>query len=173
MNFVSVGGTKMRTYGPKNLKEQFKELERLHDSTLIPIINRVTDNFLSDLNHNPSRYNISDAKNVEQLGEGLQKYISGGYNLVIDGKIVSMTVHRINIDDEDDDEYWWMANMIDFEGNEERSNRLVEHFKRFVGQQKLDELIRAAAEELQKGKTHHLNKEMRDFYFLSSSVSII
>ena len=159
----------MQTFEPTNLKEQFGQLERLHDFTLIPIFDRVTDYFLSDLNHNPSKYDVSDGRGMEQPGEGLWRYVNSGYNLVVDGKIVSMTVRRTNIDVVDDDEYLWMVNRVEFDGNKEGTNKLCGHFKRFIGQQKLDELIKAATEELQKGKTYHLSQEMCGFYLNDTS----
>lgn len=158
----------MQIYEPKNLKKQFKQLERLSDFVLIPIFDRVINYFLSDLNHDLPKYGVSDYKQLPKqfikYSEGLWGLVGDKYHLVVDGKIISMTTFITDINAKDYDELWWMIYKIVFEGNDEGVNKLFERFKRFVGQQNLDELIKAAEEELQKGKTECLSRDIYDFY---------
>jgi len=156
----------MVLYEAKDLKKQFKELEELNDFTLIPLFDRVADGFWNYLNQNPPKYGISDGRRMPvQSGEGLWGYVNDSYILVVDGKIVSLSIHRDDIDASDDDEFWWMADRIEFGYNEEGAMKILNGAKNFVNKQNLNDLLKEAKEELEKGKTHHLSSQMKWFYF--------
>lgn len=155
----------MTEYKIIDLKKQFPNLEQQKDFTLTPIFEVVAKCFYNDLISNPSKYRISDIQRIKSTEDGLWKYLGGKHNLIIDGKITSMTIYEANIDAVDDDEYWWMADRVSFEGNEAGVNELIGHINNFVKQQNLDVLVGVAAKELEKGKTHHLSVDMAEFYF--------
>ena len=156
----------MVLYETKDLKKQFKELEELNDFTLIPLFDRVANAFLDHLNQNPSKYGISDGRKMAmQNGGGLFDYVNNSYVLAVDGKIVSLAIHRDNIDAVDDDEFWWMVDRMEFGYNEKGAMKIYEGAKNFVKKQNLNGLLKEAKEELKKGKTHHLSSQMKWFYF--------
>jgi len=161
------------SYSPKDLKEEYESLRKFNDFTLVPVFDRVAHRFFDDLNHNYPKYGVSDGRPVERHGGGLMDYVSPSYNIVIDGKIITITLHDTNIDVKDDDEMWWMTESIIFEGTEEQVNKMLQHVKNFTKQQKLEELIEKSRTELKKGKTYHLDREMRDFYFEYSPAQLI
>ena len=133
------------------------------DFTLIPLMDRIIYHFLDNLNQKPSAYGVSYIKEIENH---YPTYPTYAYDLVVDGKIIRMTIYSEDIDVVDYEEYWWMQNRIILEGEEKITSEMLNGIKRFVGEQNLDKLVEEASQELRKGKISHLNEEMRKFYYL-------
>ena len=147
----------MQTYTPKNLREQFPQLEGLQDLTLSPILDVTFNEWLKQM---PDSV-VSDIKRLPK-----HDYFSphDSYTCVVDGKIVQVNASGTDIDVCDEDEFWYMYNRISFDGDEIASKRLFERFSGFVGEQGLESLVSKSKRELEKGKTYHLSSEMCDFY---------
>lgn len=151
-------------YEPRDLRENYEILKNIKNFILIPLFDRVANKFFDDLNHNSLKYGISSGEIVKKQGGGLLDNLDKSYNLVIDGKIITMTMQDEDITIDDADEMWYMIGGISFRGEEDLRNKMLNYVKTFVKGQKLEELIQEAKTELKKGKTYHLDDETRRFY---------
>lgn len=141
-------------YDVSFLKQQFGQLKEAEDFVLTPLLDCFFYKWVYSL---PDKV-ISDIRRKrEQRGEE--------FYCVVDRKIVKIEVYGRDIDVEDADESWYMANSIHFKGREEQANKTFSRFKRFVERNNLEEFVSFSCEELQKGKVHHLSGKMIDFYF--------
>ncbi len=148
----------MAVYNTKNLKEQFAELGKLEEEILIPLMETVFRKWTVYLQNSNS---ISDFR--KRSTDTFARHEE--YCCVIDGKIVELYAQMEDIDMVDEDETWCVINRVNFNGNKESAEKLLQNFREFVGIQNLDNLIKESAIELDKGKTYHLYREVFDFYF--------
>jgi len=147
----------MLTYKPENLKEQFPELERLEDLTIIPMFEIA---FYRWLNQIPQEGIVTDI--VKERSDSFSPRTT--YNCVVDGKIVKINSLDFDIDVCDEDEMIYMVGEISFDGNDKATKKLLNSFRVFVGKQNLSDLVKDSANKLKKEKTYHLTHEMCDFY---------
>lgn len=150
--------SKMAVYNTQNLKEQFADLSKLEDEILIPLMETVFRKWTVHLQNSNS---VSDFK--KRRAEMFSHHEE--YCCVIDGKIVELYAQMEDIDAVDEDETWYVINRVSFSGDKESAEKLLQNFRGFVETQNLDELVKDSANELEKGKTYHLYREVFEFYF--------
>lgn len=135
------------TYEPKNLKEQFKELDGLQDRTLVPILNIIAEDFIKTLQSGCGaglvKYGISDIKSI---WSGIWQ---NDYDIIIDGKFVNMFYFKTDIDIVDD--YFCLKiGEIKFRGDNSEPAKAYDGLKKFVSEQNSDDLKRRVAKDLQE-----------------------
>ena len=149
--------TSFPSYEAGNLREQISNLRGTEDFVLIPLLEVVFQEFLKKRNWPAT---VTDCQKVCGGWHDAPKYI-----LVVDGKAVIVGACERDIDTEDDDESWTMAQRIYFEGDHQAARVLHREFQKFIVAQGLRLLMKKARAELRKGKTYHLHSSMSDFYF--------
>jgi len=158
-------------FNAQSLKKEFAALSKLDDFTLIPLINGIANGFIETLQKQPEQYGISNIKEIHSSyhGCGMWSYQNCKYVLAIDGKLVSMDLSLRDIDVDDEDEFWEMTETIGFDSEDARGNKALQAIQKFAAEQGLEKLMESAAQALQKGKTYHLTRDMRDFYLRGKS----
>jgi len=145
---------KEEVYNIPSLKEQFRQLKNMNDFILTPLLACFFYRWIDNL---PDELITDIRKESRERNEA--------FYCAVEGKIVKIDVQGRDIDVEDADESWFMAENIYFKGREEQVNKIFGRFKGFVGRSNLEAMIYFSREELAKGKTHHLSSEMLNFYF--------
>ena len=144
-------------YEVQDLKQQFKEFERLQNLTLVPLFDRIANSFYRDLKENPSKYDISDGRMAED----------GEYIMVVNGKLVSFRNYHISIDDAGAGyNKLGMVDRMGFGCNEKGAMKIYQGAKNFVKNRNLDDLLKEAKQKL-GFKPNNLSPEMGSFYFCS------
>ncbi len=145
------------SYGTKDLKGQIPGLDKVREFTLTPLLEVIFHRWIEQLPKGPVVTHVVRQNEV--------CYPRESYTCVVDGKAVKVTRNGVDIDVMDDDESWYAVGSVSFSGPKGPVAKLAVAFKDFSGSQGLDEIVRAAAKELRKGKTYHLSGEMLEFYF--------
>lgn len=155
-------------YRPKNLVDSFNRLKRVNEFTLIPLFDTVIDRFVAKVKKNPQMYGVTDIEKIKHTS-GLWSSAGTEYNLVVDGRIISLRIYYTDIkpceEFGDEDEFFYMQSSILFSGQKEAKDaveKIFEKFRIFVGEQDLIELITCATEKL---KGQHITSSASKFYF--------
>ncbi|MBS3141750.1 hypothetical protein J4405_06435 [Candidatus Woesearchaeota archaeon] len=107
------------------LKQEYENLD-LKNINTIQEFDKLVKSFIEDINFNKEKYNITDGLRLTNETDGFWRNINSRFHIVVNGKIVSLNLVKININEE------WLIAGIYFSNNVENSKLMLEHFKYFI-----------------------------------------
>lgn len=153
------------TYGAQDLKQQFPELKKLQDLTVVPLVTLVIEKFLKDMEDNWTKYGINHFEAIENPAK--KKFLKDMYSVMMDMAFVKIVVGYSNIYITDGEGGGYVISNIEFNSGatEMYACELHRKFIEFVKTFELAQLKYEAAVLLSKIQRQHLIAEIEKFYF--------
>jgi len=144
------------TFGPKDLRRLFPELEEKEELTLIPLVNTIFWRFWEEIEKFLAKYEITDMMNLDD-----RRFI-----VVLNGNLILIRITLGDIDVSDKNKPWWRIRRFSLQGHDEKTvAKFLSFLEAFLQQQGLDKLISSTEFNLHERGIHHLSQETRNFYF--------